>query len=364
MDEQQRKIIASLLSNYPKDSTTIDLLHSADFTDKEDIPSGIITKHQAELPIHVDSIANNTFDYLIVCPILNSEKLNDEYFKTQQDKIKEAVPQFVSNPCSLDTKDTNAWSAELGENEASFGGIFKVTKGRDTNYYICCQAGAPIVCQEMRQKISNSPNMTFQNLLEDPEFSNAHHLSLRNAEKLAYNIARSFKVPIKHCADISAYTATEFSGKPMRAIPKYIQPISSICKLKDTENKAVGVFNKVTPIMNNNNMYHFVYAGPYNGIGMYYMNQKSIGNGLPTHTGRYENPQSISAGDLNKRCNGVLCEKMNAKNHPDIKQESYKHYDDESFAEGMKTLGWNTKYPVLHMVPVVVKIWDPSTKRN
>ena len=359
MDEQQRLIIKSLLKNYPENSTSIDLLHTADFTDKEDIPSGIISQHGSDVVMHVDSFANNTFDYLVVCPILNSEKLNDEYFKKQERSINEAVPQYVSNPCSLKTKDSKVWSAELGENESSFAGIFKLTKGRDTTYYICAQAGAPVVCKEMREKLVNN-KLTFNELLQDKDYNNAHYLALRNAQRLAYNVARAFKVGIRHEEDIGAKIETSYSGRPMRASPQYIQAISSIASLR---NGNVGVFNKVTPVMENNNNYHFVYAGPYNGISMYYMNQKSIGHGLPSHSGRHNTSMPIT-GDLNKRCNGILCEKINAKDHPDVKQETYKNTEEESFVEGMKKLGWNSNNPVLHMIPVVIKIWDPTLKRK
>jgi hypothetical protein len=209
--------IEAILNNYDG-QVEIKAMHNQDFTDIEnDIPSGIVMLHPPKVNVHVDSLPLNTFDYLAVC-LIKKQGLNDQFFEGKEEKLKEAVPQYVGQPASLEVRDPSTaqdgkhWQAELGENENSFAGIFKHVKGRDIKYYVCAQAGAPVACRELRQKIANNP-MTFEQLLVDKDYNYCHYLAQRNVQRLAYNVARAYGVPISHMMDTGTKSDFVYSAK-------------------------------------------------------------------------------------------------------------------------------------------------------
>jgi hypothetical protein len=337
-------------------------LVNADFTDKEDMPSGIVAIHPANVQVVADTLPNNIFDYMIICPILKKkdgkEWIDDDF------KGKELhVPQFSKQPVNLKTRnvetnqDAKYWTAEFGENDSSFAGIFKQAKGRDTQYFVGVQAGAPLACQQLREQLIRKP-MSFKELLNSKEYMYCDYVALRNAQRLAYNVARSVNAEIKYHADIGSKVGTEYECPPWRADPKYTQKVSSIMQLGDGN---VAIFNKVTPrskITNN----HFVYEGPYHGIAEFVMKNNTIGYGLPAHSGKIENPKKAS--NLDKRCQGIVCEKTNIKQHQDVMFETFKQTDDTKFKEAMKKYGWKSEIVQNNLIPVIIKVYDPNLKRK
>lgn len=349
------------------DGNVIDIekLFTVDCTDDEDIPSGIVSRHPINGKVASDGLPNNIFDYLVVCPIINNNKnkeLTDEYFKNKAVDIRAAVPQFSRAPPSLKTRnletglDDKPWIAEFGENDSSFAGIFKQTTGRDTKYFVCAQAGAPVACQQLREQLARSP-MTFQQLLDSKIYGYCVAIAQRNARRLAYNVSRAANVDILYEGDASA----KGDVSPWRANPAHLQAMSTIDYLPTSNKTIVGVFNKVTPI-NNANKSHFLYEGPYNGIAEYVVRNDCTGLGLPAHSGKHENPKSV--GDPMKRSHGIICEEIHAKEHPDIARETFKQTDDETFKAEMKKLGWRADLPRNNLIPVVLKIYDPTIKRQ
>jgi hypothetical protein len=142
----------------------------------------------------------------------------------------------------------------------------------------------------------------------------------------------------------------------MKAVPTYMQPVSMIKPIADGR---VGVFNKVTPISECSD-FHFVYEGPYHGIGVFKMNKKGIGLGIPAHSGRLEKTQSVK--DIKSRCHGLVCEQMSPKEHPDVVKETFRRVEDDTFLQEMNKLGWKT-HGMNNLIPVAVKIHDPSVQR-
>jgi hypothetical protein len=353
--------LQAIVKNYGNDKVEIIAsLPNKDFTDVEnDIPSGIVMLHPPNAQIHVDSLPLNTFDYLAVC-LINKEGLKDSDF--QANKLQEAVPQYVENPATLSVRDPSTsqdgrqWRSELGENENGFAGVFKRVKGRSTKYYVCAQAGAPVACRELRQKLTENP-LTFEQLLVDKDYNYCHYLAQRNVQRLAYNVARAFGVPIRHSQDTGTKADYQFSAKPMKALPTYMQPVSTIKKL---ENGQVGVFNKVTPISDSLD-YHFVYEGPYHGISVFQMDKKGQGIGLPAHSGRLETPLKVKE-PISQRAQGIICERISPEKHPDVIQQTFRTVDDDVFLQQMAKLGWKT-HGMNNMVPVAVKIHDPTFTR-
>jgi hypothetical protein len=340
-------------------------LHTYDCTDKEDVPSGTITFCNANAKINPEHLPNNTFDHLIVCPVIGNFVVDEEKILSKQKEFNEAIQQYSKMPPSLDVRnietnlDGEYWTPEFGENDASFAGLFKQTNGRDTKYNIVVQAGCPLICGELREKFYNA---TYDQLLKDKLYGFAGHIGMRNTQRLAYNVARVLGVPISHALDRSAINSDIiYESEPWIALPTHVQKVSCIVRAKDDASR-VGIYNKVTPALNVNAR-HFIYEGPYNGIAEYAVAQNTIKHGLPTHSGKHESPKSVLKQHIDKRCTGVVCERINTKEHHEIHKDVYKSTKDASFKMEMKKLGWQADTMVPNMVPVLVKIFDPTLKR-
>jgi hypothetical protein len=298
----------------------------------------------------------------MIVPILSDRVLTDADFEGKEHLLQEAVPQFSKNPPSLKCQsnqthvDGKVWNPEFGEDEHAFAGVFKQTKGRESRFFIGVQAGAPMACKQLRDRIARK-SMTFEELLNDNDYNYAHYIAQRNAQRIAYNVARALQLPIRHMSDIGSFKEYEYSGLPMRAVPYYVQPTSTIQRISHDAQSAIGVYNKLSPVSNT----HFVYEGPWNGIAVFHMAGKGIGHALPAHSGKHEQPRKLSQYDISKRMKNVLCE-GDIRKHPDIIAETYKQVDSEEFLTEMNKLGWKTKN--LHnLIPVMIKIYNPNIKR-
>jgi hypothetical protein len=361
--------ISAIIKDYPNGQIKqIRAYHTADFTDTEDIPGGVLMIHPLNAKVHVDSLPLNAFTYLSIVPVLGEH--TDAEFKNSEDRIHEACPQFSNKPPSLrcqavDTAlDGKTWNAELGEDENAFAGVFKQTRGRDTRYFIAVQAGAPMAARQMRDRLLKK-DLTFEQLLSDKDYNYAQYLSQRNCERLAYNMARALKVPIRSMTDMGSHVEHEYSAKPKRAVPLYTQAISTIAPVIDEGRKAVGVFSKLTPVSGKATPLQFVYEGPYMGIAVFNMaGSKGKGYALPSHSGKHANGKPLPAAEVDKRCRDVIVEGVDVRAHPDVVSDNYNEADSDEFLAAMQELGWKQQKTMNNLVPVVVKVFDPSVHRK
>lgn len=366
------KIEALLEQN---DVLSIQGFHNQDATDEEEIPSGIVSIYSIDTPVNVDAIPDKIFTYFVLCPIKNSAQyqFTDSDFQVS-DKLHEAAPQYSNNPPSLHNRspknnfDINSWNAELGDE--GFAGIFKKVKdnGRSVDYYIGVLATASNATQELKDYIASSKEpMTYGQLLQDPKFGYVRHLAQRNAQRIAYNIAREYKIPITQLEDISSYNKV---GKPSKAVGD--QQAQSTIKLMPQGYKgieAVAVYHNVRPVEEANTICYVV-SNPYDGIAVFNMKRNGLGIGLPATTGRKLHHSKVPEMDqktLQQRSKGLLWESTGsaASGHPDLHPETFRTVDSQ-FLESMKSLGWrqegtdNREY----LVPVAVKITHPGKKRE
>lgn len=361
-------VVSAIAKNYPDGQIkAINAYHTADFTDTEDIPGGVLMIHPMDSKVHVDSLPLNAFTYLSIVPVMGEH--TDAEFKGKDALIHEACPQFSSRPPSLrcqatDTPlDGKTWNAELGEDENAFAGVFKQTRGRDTRYFIAVQAGAPMAARQLRERLIKK-DLTFEQLLSDKDYNYAQYLSQRNCERLAFNMARALKVPVRSMTDMGSHAEYEYSAKPKRAVPLYSQAISTIAPLVDNGERAVGVFSRLTPVSGKANSLQFVYEGPYNGIAVFNMaGSKGKGHALPSHSGKLADAPALSEAEVDKRCQDVICE-GNLRDHPDMVSDNFQAADSEEFLTEMQALGWKQQKTMNNLVPVVVKVFDPSVHRK
>lgn len=316
--------------------------------DKEDAPAGVVTRHEPKSTVHPDAIPIDALQYLIMVPILGEHK--DEEFDAA--KLMEAIPQYAQrNPPAIN--DERSWNPELGS-ENSFAGVFKTNDGsRETKHFICVQASVPTTSKALRTFIAKNPKMTYEQLVNAPEYHSAHYVASRNAARIAYNVARALKVPIHHMED---------SGRnaPQRAVPSFSQTSSTVRAI----GSEVGVFSKVRPVESaGSQKFHAVYAGPYDGIALFHMDGKAKGIGLPVTTG-YGERKSVNAPVSEKRAKGIVWE-GNAKMHPDMHKDSFIAADADQFISAMRGTGWSETgiKSVTRFVPVAVKVFNPELKR-
>lgn len=320
--------------------------------DKEDAPAGVVTRHEPKSTVHPDALPSDTLQYLIMVPILGEHK--DEEFEDTS-KLMEAIPQYAQrNPPGIN--DEKSWNAELGS-ENSFAGVFKTNDGsRETKHYICVQASVPTTSKALRTFIAKNPKMTYEQLVNAPEYHSAHYIASRNAMRIAYNVARAFKVPIHHIEDS---TRSGISA-PQRAVPTFSQTSSTVRAI----GSEIGVFSKVRPVEGAGaQKHHAVYGGPYDGIALFHMDGKAKGIGLPVTTG-YGQRKSVNAPVSEKRAKGIVWE-GNAKIHPDMHKDSFISADSDQFIQAMRATGWSEQgtKSVTRFVPVAVKVFNPELKR-
>ena len=377
LDDNAKLKIEAMLENYEgKNIFKIYGYANADFKDEEDVPSGLLTIHPIEAVVHPDSIPEQAFKYLVVYPIMerNGKGYTDADFPINE-KLDEAAVQYSDKPPSMTIKNRNnsdmdVWHAEL--NADGFAGIFKKIRenGRDADYFVVVQAGAPEACAEFKDYLNSQDGLTFEQLVDDPKFSYVQYVARRNAERIAYNVARAYSVPIAHTVDVSAYKKNESSAQPMRAEPPkcHRQALSTIRVLPQgyKGKECVGIFHGVRPVAETNDIC-FVCASPYDGIAIFNMNGNGIGHGLPASTGRSSNESTreLSQKEINQRVRGITWEgKDQLKLHPDLHPDAFKKVDSE-FLQSMKELGWkqegtdNREY----LVPVALKLGNPELKR-
>jgi hypothetical protein len=357
MDENAPKADNKMMEEHAKliGAKSIHTFVNFNASDREDCPAGVVTRHESTSVVHPDAVPTDSLQYLIMVPIEGEHK-DEEFADTS--KLMEAIPQYAQRNPPAANDDKN-WNPELGS-ENSFAGVFKKNDGtRETKHYICVQASVPTACNELRTFIAKNPGITYEQFVESPEYHAAHYVARRNAERIAYNVARAFKVPILHMEDTVASGSV---GSPQRAVPTFSQTSSTVRAI----GNQVGIFSKVRPVESaGSQKLHAVYESPYDGIVMYNMNGAAKGIGLPVTTGYGPNRQAvINAPVSEKRAKGIIWE-GNAKIHPDMHKDSFISADSDEFMDAMRGTGWNdagTK-SLTRFVPVAVKIFNPEIKR-
>lgn len=378
LDDGARLKIEATLENYP--GNTIFKIYgypNADFTDEEDSPKGLLSIHPIEAKVNVDSIPEEMFKFMVICPIIEkNNKLYTDADFTINAKLDEAVVQYSDKPPSMHIRnkhnaDMDTWNSEL--NSDGFAGIFKKVRenNRDADYFVVVQAGAPVACAEFKDYLNARSDMTFKDLVEDPKFSYTQNVARRNAERIAYNVARAYSVPIAHTVDVSSHKKEQHSAQPMRAEPPkcHRQALSTIKVLPQgfKSKESVAIFHEVRPVSEVNDVC-FVCASPYEGIVQFNMNGNGIGYGLPATTGRQqtESTRELSQKEMTERTRGITWEgKDTLSFHPDLHPDAFKKVDSK-FLKSMKNLGWRQEGTDNRekLVPVVLKLGNPDKKRT
>lgn len=374
-DDQEQIAMESIMENYPDGSIhKVYSMPNANYSDPNNVPSGIVTIHPVDAVVHPDSVPNEMFEYLVVCKINDPEnELTDDTFRGKEALLAKEIPQYSSQPPRLigmrpkQGPDLKTWSPELGKN--GYAGIYKQISenGRDSDYFVVVYAGAPVACKEFKKLVVNGEKRKFSEMLMDPSFNYTKDIARRNAERLAYCVSRLLGVQIPQVVDGSAHVSQSYIAKPYRAapLPGWCQDISAIEPVSYNGKECVGVYHNVRSVKKTTESC-FVAAGPYEGITIFNMKGTTKGYGMPADTGRSSTVQrSVSDSTMKKRARGFTWEQRMDDHHPRLVPGKHGRVDD-GFLEKMKELGWRQEGVQNRrtLTPVIVKLGNPKIERK
>lgn len=354
---------------------------NADLHDEEDVAAGTLAIHPLGSVVQPDSIPQSMFQHLIAIPILDHsahpQGWTDADFIGKEKLLGEAAPQYSVNPPSLSMrnvhggiKDADAWSPELGQDD-SFVGICKQVRSnmRDADYFVVVKVGAPLACKELREElIAEGDDLTYEKLIEDPRLHFVNALALRNAKRLAYQVAEKLRVPIAAVADISAYVPSSYCAEPMRAEPTknaYAQSVSSIQRMRYDAVDCVGIYHKVRPTAECQG-YNMVAGSPYDGISIFTMDNRPLGHAIPSDVGKRValDEAALDHSETQRRHQGVVWD----GDAPALKAlaPNVHHAIDDDFYRAMDQMGWKQQGTnrISHLVPVLLKVSNMDHKRK
>lgn len=354
---------------------------NADLHDDEDVASGTLAVHSQGSTVRADSIPHSMFQHIVAVPILDHSShpngWTDADFVGKEALLQEAAPQYSDNPPTLECRgangnhtDADVWSPELGQDD-SFAGVFKQVRPnmRDADYFVVVKAGVPEACRQLREElIAEGADLTYEKLIADPRLHYVNHLALRNAKRIAYQIAERLRVPIPAVEDASAYAPSSFAAKPMRAEPvgarAYAQSVSSIQRIRWKAEDCVGVFHKVRPV--SECLGHNVVVGsPYDGISVFTMEERPRGLAVPADIGKRVplDGADLTHPETARRHKGVVWE----GEHTALKAlaPNVHHTIDDEFYRAMDQMGWRQQGTnrVATLVPVLLKVSNFDYKR-
>lgn len=349
----------AMFDNYPQ----LLKVHQLPNVDKE-IMSGVVAIHKPDTEVHPDSVSNEMFEYLLVCPIHDTDLSDADFDK----KKLEQIPQFSDRPPRLrgvrshSSVDGAVWAPELGEN--GYAGIFKQI-GRENKYFVVAKVSAPVACREFRRHIVNGERRKFSELVYDPDYNFTKNLAKRNAERIAYCVARAMGVQIKQVEDVSALAREAYIAKPFRAapLPGWCQSVSVIEPVSHAGEECMGVFHNARSPQKAAKTC-LVNAGPYDGITVFNMRGNNCGVGMPADTG-YGKPKDVSESEMAKRAKAFTWEARGDDFHPELLPGRHNAIDNE-FLRKMASLGWKQEGldDRQTLTPVAVKIGNPEIKRK
>jgi len=377
-DVQTKVAMEAILENYPGESISeVVSLVNANYSDPDNVPSGIIMIHPETAIVHPDSIPKELFQYTVACKIQDKDgTLTDEYFKKHEDDLRTSIPQYNTKPPRIDgvfsntSNDKASWGPELGEN--GFAGIYKEMhpNQRETTYYVVIKAAVPKACRELRQKFIRKQGRKFKEIVQDPVFNFTTKLAERNAQRLAYCVAQVCNVKLaRKIEDSRAYLERPSTAAPYLGLgyDGFSQPTSVIDALVWKGEGKIALFHKARAASRVQDTC-MVDAGPYNGLTLFKLKNGVVGPGLPNTT-KSTRPSEVgqigSTDKAKRRARGFTWEGKDGHSHPDLHPERHTEVNDE-FLEAMSNLGWDQRGVHTHftLVPVVVKLSNPDIKRK
>jgi hypothetical protein len=384
LDSTQKQIFSQLHSDYSGGTDVLEayVLANSSTTDPYRFPKGQVIIHPVDAKVKSCSINPGLHDHLVMMRVLNpakgSPEINDAFFRKNEDKINEALPQFAETPARLSMRDENMkdityWQPELGSN--GWAGILKKrnASGRDEDatYYIAVKAGVESAVNDLIEDFSRDEDpkdVTFDELLRyDKDYAYLRNLGQRNAMRGAFRVAQALGLRIHDQDDHRAFKRGQVA-KPQMALPlegDFIQALSTMEVVEKSPKTKVAVHASMCVVPTKVKSECLIMVDPYVGLVGIKMDPKYRGKkatpfksvAIPVCTGRSLAPENVStkARGMKKRLKYVVWEKKNGEINDRLAGDAYKQFD-ENFEQILEEAGWNKRWGRARYTPVVMKV--------
>lgn len=359
------------LSAYSDEAKPIEIrvYPSLDCTSDESIPSGFQAIFSPSSLVDATTISDSLFQTLAVSKILDKD-LTDKHFEERQAQIASSVIQSTTGgpiPASRNAKNYReiaTWEPELG----SFIGIYAKADENDhrnKSYYAIGQTSLPLLVQDLKKRIGSDATVTYHDLLHNDKWMNTinyiQNATRRNTYRAIANAAEAAEVTVRRTDDLHAYLADPNHAQPEVATPQYEQVTHGISSIAYEGAPAImvsyGVVSSEDCLRLHNDQF-FVVGDPYSGISLFTLsNHKDIeaATGIPADTGRF-----VGASAPKKNISGIVWERGGGDLATHL--ATYKPVDTQ-FKNALKTMGWNSEHHVEKLIPVIVKINNPTVRK-
>lgn len=384
LDSTQKQIFSQFHADYAGGGDVLEayVLANSSATDPYRFPKGQVVVHPVDAKVKSCSINLGLHDHLVMMRVLSpakgSPEINDAFFRKNQDKINESLPQFAETPARLSMRDENMkdvtyWQPELGSN--GWAGILKKrnASGRDEDatYYIAVKAGVESAVNDLIDDFTRTDDpkdVTFDELLRyDKDYAYLRNLGKRNAMRGAFRVAQALGLRIHDQDDHRAFKKGQIA-KPHMALPlegDFIQPLSTMEIVEKTPKTKVAVNASMCVVPSKVKSECLIMVDPYVGLIGIKMDPKYRGKratpfesvAIPVCTGRSLAPENVStkARDMKKRLKGVVWEKKNGEINDRLAGDAYKQFD-ENFEQILEKAGWNKRWGKNLYTPIVMKM--------
>lgn len=258
---------------------------------KQGTPLGIYSVVTPDAPVTAEMIPDSMFESMVIVPIQNSrsEEMDEKKLLSLKSQLVAALPVVhgqvynINNYDPVANVDTKHWQPAMGLPSASAGFYSKTINGLSgDDFYIVVRAGVPVAVQGLREYVAKNQPMTMDKLYNSREFKRVRQASMRNSQRLAWDIARQSKLAIPYTRDYSAFQDPSYA-LPYMAEPAYSQYLSDIAPSMTENGAKYVILNQAAPV-NESPEKLFVHQGPRNGIAEFNIAEGRFRHGLPCTT--------------------------------------------------------------------------------
>lgn len=355
----------------------IDVYPNVDMTDEDNIPNGIVLYMEPSAKVDPTLIHDSLFHTLAISkvqkgPFQANGKMDDAVFSSNKKVLSNSVPQFAASPARAEIrqenmKETAPWNSELGGQGSFLGTYYKLADNhRDKDYYIAASGTVPLVVQDLKGEIRRTPDLTYRQLMSDPEWNtklrNGQYWANRNVCRNIAEAAHNVQVAVARIPDLGARLPTPDHAHPTRAQPEFAQVSHTIRDATWNRKPVVAIYSGVTPRQQNSNKHVFVAENPYDGIAMFPLTsaKSEAVQGFAADSGR-------RAGTANAKVDATrtnVCDWQGGGQHPDMPSDAWHSAHSDHIKDTLKASGWNPEDSVHRLVPIYVKLYNPALERN
>lgn len=369
----------SRLVDHTKGLIGMDVYPNVEMTNEDNIPNGIVLYMDPSAKVDASLIHDSLFHTLAISkvrkgPFANNGKMDDAIFADNKQVLSNSVPQYAAAPATADIrqenmKETSPWNSELGGEGSFLGTYYKLADNhRDKEFYIASSGTVPLVVQDLKSEIRRTPELTYRQLMTDPEWStkmrNGQYWADRNVRRNIAEAAHNVQVDVARIPDLGARLPSPDHARPTRAESEYSQVSHTIRDAVWNRKPVVAIYSGVTPRQQNSNKNIFVAGNPYDGIAMFPLKSSKSEDvrGFSTDSGRCRTKTVNAKVDTTR---ARVCDWQGVgATHPDLPEDAWQSAHSEQMKDTLKASGWRAEDGVHRLVPIYVKLYNPALERN